>query len=203
MIGKKFSMLTVLEECKERDKHRRKIYKCRCNCSNITYVSGNKLKQGNTKSCGCLKNINHYTSHGKSDTRLYSTWSGIKKRCYCKNNKDYKYYGARGIKVCDEWLHDFMNFYNWAMNNGYRDDLTIDRIDNDGDYKPSNCRFVDMKTQNNNQRKNMYLTYNNKTMTISEWSKYLNVPHSTISWRKHQGYDDTECLFGRVDNGDK
>lgn len=201
MIGKRFGKLIVLEKTTKRD-HRHIVYKCLCDCGRITYASGNKLKRGNTKSCGCLKNINHYATHGQTGTRLYSIWLGIKKRCYCKSNKDYQYYGARGISACDEWLNDFQAFYKWAMENGYRDDLTIDRIDNDGNYEPSNCRWVDMKTQNNNQRKNVYLTYDNKTMTISEWSEYLNVPYSTINWRKHQGYDDTECLFGKVNNGD-
>lgn len=202
LIGERFGKVLVLEKTTKRE-HRHIVYKCICDCGNITFVSGNKLKQGNTKSCGCLKKINHYAIHHKSNTRLYSTWSSIKKKCYCKSNKDYKYYGGRDIKICNEWRDSFQAFYDWAMNNGYQENLTIDRIDVNGNYESTNCRWVDMKTQNNNQRKNVRLTYNNKTMTISEWSEYLNLPRSTISWRKHQGYDDTECLFGKVNNGDK
>lgn len=121
----------------------------------------------------------------------------MKKRCYNKNASNYKNYGGRGITMCDEWRNDFITFYNWSMENGYQDNLSIDRIDNDKGYSPSNCRWTDRTTQNNNTRHNVYLTYNGKTQTMKQWSDELNTPISTICCRKKRGYNDEDCLFGR------
>ena len=150
MIGKKFGKLTVLEECEER-KERKKIYKCKCNCGNIVKVVGVQLRSGHVKSCGCLVKLNHFKDHGMYNSNLYNRWSHIKGRCYNKYDKAYPNYGGRGILLCDEWL-DFKAFYNWSIHNGYQEDLTIDRINNDGNYEPNNCRWVDMKTQSRNRR---------------------------------------------------
>lgn len=149
MIGKKFGKLTVLEETGERDKYKYKIYKCQCDCGNIIYVNSNKLKSGNTKSCGCLK-IKKLTKRGKCYTRLYGIYNNMKARCHNKKHRDYQDYGGRGIAVCSEWLNDFMNFYNWAMENNYQDGLTIDRIDVNGTYEPDNCRWTTQKEQQTN-----------------------------------------------------
>ena len=114
-----------------------------------------------------------------------------------KNHPRYKDYGKRGIIMCDEWLNDFMTFYNWSMENGYKENLTIDRIDNDKSYEPSNCRWATPKAQNNNQRSNVYLTYNGKTQSMSQWANDLNIPYRTIGYRHRKGWTDTECLFGK------
>lgn len=197
MIGKKFNKLTVLEECKER-KERKKVYKCICDCGSIIYAFGTRLRTNKVKSCGCLKHENKSNfKHGKRHTRLYTVWYCMKQKCYNSNRKDYLYYGMRGIKVCDEWLNDFMAFYNWSMGNGYQDNLTIDRIDVNGNYEPSNCRWVDMKTQCNNRRTNVLLTYNGKTQTMAQWSDDLQVPYSTIKHRHNKKWSDKECLFGK------
>lgn len=157
MINKKFGKLTVIEECEERQR-RYKCYKCKCECGNTVIVRGDNLRNGHTKTCGCnkYKNLIYDIKHGKTDTRLYSIWNGMKSRCYNKNNKSYKHYGTRGITICDEWLYDFQTFYDWAMSHNYSDDLTIDRIDNDGNYEPSNCRWADWITQNNNRSNNKH-----------------------------------------------
>lgn len=157
-----------------------------CDCGNLVEVSGANLKKNNTKSCGCFQKettAKRFTKHNKSNTRLYKTYNEMKSRCYNKNDKDYQYYGGRGIAVCDEWLDDFMNFYNWAMDNDYLDDLTIDRIDVDSDYSPDNCRWVDMKTQNRNTRRNRMIVINGETHCLSEWCEILNLDYNKINSR--------------------
>ena len=190
MIGKKFGRLTVLEECKERSIRGYKLYKCQCDCGNICYVAGIRLRNKETKSCGCLK-------HGKSTTKIYKVYSHMKARCYNKNNKDYKYYGGRGITICDEWLNDFMSFYDWAYENGYDDNLTIDRIDVNGNYEPNNCRWIDMKQQCNNRRSCVYLAYNGKTQSLMEWARELNVNYDMLRQRKNRGWSIHDILFGK------
>lgn len=202
MIGRKFGKLTVLEECEER-KRRSKVYKCLCDCGNITNVVGYRLRNGTIRSCGCLRkevNATLKAKHGKRYTRLYNIWLNSKQRCYNTKSRDYKDYGERGIKICDDWLHDFMSFYDWAMSNGYQENLTIDRIDVNGNYEPSNCRWVDQKTQQNNKRTNVHLTYNGITKTMSEWASELNIKYELIQTRHYRKWSDKECLFGRDEN---
>lgn len=200
MIGKKFGRLTVLEELKERTKSREIKYKCLCDCGKYTNVRGSLLRNGEIKSCGCLQRetvtkIN--TKHGKSHNKLYDTYNNMIQRCNNSNNSQYTNYGGRGIKVCDEWKNNFIAFYSWSMDNGYSDGLTIDRIDNNGNYEPDNCRWVDYKTQNNNERSNVYITYKGMTKTLQQWSEYLNVDYGTIRTRHKKGWSDEECLFGK------
>ena len=154
MIGKRFGRLTVLEECTV-DKPGR-FYKCVCDCGNTTRpIYAPSLRLGRTKSCGCIHRevlAARNTIHGKYHTRLHGVWNCMKQRCNNPNNQKYKDYGGRGIKVCEEWLHDFQSFYDWAMSNGYADGLSIDRKDVNGDYEPSNCRWATMKEQRHNRR---------------------------------------------------
>lgn len=154
LIGKRFGDLVVIAESPER-KNSQKCWICQCDCGNTTppILSGN-LRAGHTTSCGCRK-----TKHGKYKSRLYSVWHGMKKRCYCKTDKAYCNYGGRGISVCEEWKNDYLSFEKWAFRNGYDEnakqgECTLDRIDVNGNYEPTNCRWVSMKVQQNNRRNN-------------------------------------------------
>lgn len=191
LTGQKFNKLTVIRKIGVA-KNRQSIWLCRCDCGNKKEIVYGELtkKYHPTKSCGCLLKENGCPPrHNLSRTRLYCIYNQILKRCYNKTNKDYKNYGSRGIKVCDEWNdkeNGILNFYNWAMENGYKDDLSIDRIDVNGNYEPNNCRWATIKEQCNNKRNSHYITYNSETHTIAEWSEILNIGYSTIQERIKQ-----------------
>lgn len=158
---------------------------CRCDCGNVKEIRGADLKAGRTKSCGCYmrEQVRKPKKHGMSKTKIYIKYQAMISRCKYPSNINYKAYGGRGIRVCDEWLKDFKVFYKWAMENGYKDGLTIDRINVDGNYEPSNCRFVPMSEQYNNRTDNHYLTYNGETHSISEWSRITGINAGTIKSR--------------------
>lgn len=140
-------------------------------------------------SCGCKKaTVPPYKTHGKSKTRLHSIWRGMKQRCNNPNREAYKDYGGRGIAICDEWKDNFEAFYEWAMANGYSDDLEIDRRDNDGDYEPSNCQWVTRGIQANNRRTSAKLTLNGETHTIAEWTRITGLSKATIEGRLKRGW---------------
>lgn len=141
-------------------------------------------------------NHNHLT-HGKRHTRLYRIWANIKTRCFNTNDLHYKRWGALGITMCDEWENNFQAFYDWAMSNGYADDLTIDRIDNYGNYEPSNCRWVTVKEQNQNKKNVVLLTYNGLTLSCREWAKKLGIGKNTVRERYNKGWTVEECLYGK------
>lgn len=158
LTGKQFGRLTVIE----RIKHNNTLgyWICKCECGNEKIVPTNRLTQGMTKSCGCLNHdlvIERSTVHGLRHTRLYRIWNGMKQRCHNENHPRFKDWGGRGIKVCDEWKQSFKTFYDWSIQNGYSDNLSIDRINNNGNYDPNNCRWSTVQEQNKNKRK-----YNSK-----------------------------------------
>lgn len=180
--GKKFGKLTAIEPI-GKTKHNEIIWKCQCDCGKQAEVTGINLRRGKTKSCGCLTNrnlakIKRIDNSEKSYKRIHGIWKGMKTRCYNSNSKGYKDYGARGILICEEWKECFLHFYEWSINNGYADDLTIDRKDKNGNYEPSNCQWVTMKQQSNNKRNNVKIEYKGEIHTISEWSEVLGFKRS-------------------------
>ena len=175
--------------------------KCTCECGVERDVLLYSLASGNTKSCGCYNRdltIERNYVHGERPRdldrpRLYDCWLGIHKRCENKNTKGYEDYGGRGIRVCTEWS-EYINFKDWALNNGYTDSLTIDRVDVNGDYSPSNCRWVTKVEQARNKRNCHYITINGVTKTLSEWSRIYNISRGTILTRIKRGMSDVEAV---------
>jgi len=189
LVGNKYSMLTVISFNSSRKG--RYYWNCKCDCGNNTVVCTRDLRSFRIKSCGCLIDKHRYKKHGLSNSRLYHIYRGMKGRCCNPNNKDYKNYGGRGIKICNEWLdkkNGFINFVNWALSNGYKDNLSIDRINVNGDYCPSNCHWASIKEQGNNTRKNTLLTYNGQTKTLQQWSEFAGINKTTLRGRILRGW---------------
>lgn len=166
VTGQRFNHLVALG-FSHKNKNRKTYWDFICDCGNIKTLRLDCVKSGNTQSCGCLKKEQDKVNLNRKGTKpmyedigalgncvLYSRWKGMKRRCYNKNHNHYKDYGGRGITVCDEWLYSFRNFYDWAIPNGFSEDLQIDRINNDGNYEPSNCHWVTAKENMNNTRRN-------------------------------------------------
>jgi len=177
-------------------------YNCVCECGTKRIVSANSLGHGST-SCGCFARENSsriQKTHGLSKSRLYRIWRQIKRRCYEKNNDSFEYYGGRGIKMDERWKKDSSSFFSWALKNGYQEKLTIDRIDNNGDYKPENCRFVTNTKQQRNRGNNVNITAFNETKTLEEWSRDRRciVSTTTIKRRILWGMTPEESITRRA-----
>lgn len=195
-IGKKYGYLTVLEYIgvKENGKCKNPYYLCKCDCGNITEVRKDHLYYLDIVSCGCMRGK---LDLGQDNTRarLITTFRNMKRRCYNPKSHKYKNYGQRGIKICDEWLNDFNKFYEWALENGYRTDLTIDRINNDGDYEPNNVRFINNKKQSNNRTNNCILKINGISKTFSEWCDFYNVNYKIAHQRYKRGSSIEDIFY--------
>lgn len=202
IIGRRFGRLTVVD-FDHMGSYKVSYWMCKCDCGNMTIVSRLNLQTGHTTSCGCNRVIRAKecrTIHGQSNTPLHGIWCHIRQRCRNENDSAYSRYGGRGIDVCDEW-DDFENFYEWAIANGYRAGLTIDRKDNDRGYSPENCRWTDHITQCNNRRTNHYVTYNGVTHTLAEWSRLLNVSYDAFKARVRRGnFRDFENYYGKPED---
>lgn len=195
ITGYKFNGCTVISRASNKGKYT--AWNCICRCGNQFIARSGDIKSGNTKSCGCYcKEISgdKARTHGKRETRLYTIWSNMKSRCINTNNVNYKNYGGKGITICNSWMNSFENFYKWAIKNGYKDNLTIDRIDNNDDYKPENCRWADYKSQERNRTNNHVITYNGRTLSMAEWAEITGIPYKTLWKRIKDGWSAEKAL---------
>lgn len=182
--GNKYGRLTVIKENGRSGKNI--IWLCKCDCGNEINAIAYNLKNGHTQSCGCIVSDNNkanHSTHGQSNTRLYKIWRHIKSRCLNKKVHHYKYYGGRCITMCPEWIDSFETFMTWALSNGYNNKLSIDRIDVDGNYNPSNCRWTNAKIQANNRTNNHIIEYKGQRKTLSNWADILGINSVTLSKR--------------------
>lgn len=196
ITGQRFSRLVAVRKTDIR-KDRRVIWECLCDCGNTTYKSSHELLRGEAKSCGCIAKEMR-GEHGFSKSRLYGVWRNMRNRCNNKNTDSYKYYGAKGVSICDEW-NDFAKFKDWAYENGYDENAihgscTLDRIDVCGNYSPDNCRWVSMKEQANNRSSNVNIRYDGDSHTVAEWSDITGINASTIRARLNRGWEESDAL---------
>lgn len=192
ITGQRFGRLTAV--CRESNNKRGEArWRCKCDCGNEIITIQHSLRSGNTSSCGCIRKEQlaernkQNAKHGMKGTRLYQTWHNMKDRCFRKNHAQYADYGGRGITVCPEWTKSFEAFRDWAMDNGYQDDLTLDRRDTNGSYTPDNCRWATQKEQSNNRRSNRLITFNGETHTLKKWSEIYDIPYALLKNRIRAG----------------
>lgn len=202
--GDTFGRLTVVKkEAVSKDRHI--VWGCVCQCGNSVSVPSNRLTTGNTKSCGCLvRDMKTGTKHGGCGTRLYRIWHTMRARCKYDSHIESANYKQRNIAVCHDWNNSFENFRRWAIDAGYKETLTLDRIDVNGNYEPQNCRWVSYKTQNNNKRNNRVLTINGESKTVTQWSEISGVNRYTIYKRLNRGVNPEAAVFDKPKTrGDK
>lgn len=197
MTGERVGILTVTRYVGS--VNNKAMWECVCDCGNKVIVSGNGLRF-KTKSCGCLRYKKRATAYSKTQNeRLYNVWRAMRRRCYDTSNEKYSIYGGRGIAVCDEWK-SFELFCKWALENGYDknasfSECTLDRIDVNGNYEPSNCRWVSAKVQANNTRVNYRIDIDGITKNETEWEQERGLPRGTISRRIHRGWSEREAVL--------
>jgi hypothetical protein len=198
--GKKFGRLTVIDRYLGK-KSRKAYWKCVCDCGNIKVVRSDGLQNANTRSCGCLKaeqdkeNLTTHHRHLESKTDLHNKWLGIKARCLNPQNKRYADYGARGIGICKEWSDSYEAFREWALSSEYKEGLTIERINVNGNYTPENCKWIPMNQQANNRRSTVWIEYNGKKKSLMEWSKELGIKYGTLHSRHYRSKMKPPELF--------
>lgn len=204
IVGKRFGNYTVLARAKNR--YGKAYLLCECDCGTVKEVMAQSLYEGRVVSCGCHKNKqcgDNFRTHGLSKTRLYHVWEKMRARCYCETDDKYTIYGGRGIKMCDEWDNDFRAFHDWAYANGYdetapKGECTIDRIDVNGDYEPSNCRFINNLEQSYNKRNTIKIAYEGEEHTIKEWSEITGLSCALIRDRYKKGKSSSEILDTKI-----
>lgn len=199
-IGSKFNLLTIIEDAgyKQLKTKKERVVKCVCDCGveGVFYFSF--VRNGHTKSCGCIAQGNKYRSivdKHPDFKSIYERWSGMVKRCHNPKCHIYKYYGGRGIFVCDEWINDFVSFYYWTINNGYEHSLQLDREDNDKGYSPGNCRWVTKTVNARNTRFNRIVRYNGESKTLAEWGEITGISVDAIRSRIDRGWGEADYFL--------
>lgn len=191
LTGMKYGKLTVIGVSRKvpSGKRERYYWNCKCDCGNTKEVRTDCLTSGYVQSCGCIKkeqdkiNLTKFHRHKLSNTNLWYVYYGIMHRCYNAEDTHYENYGGRGIILCEEWKQSFDNFAQWALGSGYKQGLQIDRIDNDGNYEPSNCRWIDAKSNCRNRGSNVLVEYEGRLVTIAELSEILNKPYKEVYYK--------------------
>ncbi|WP_179022022.1 hypothetical protein [Winogradskyella forsetii] len=202
LTGQTFSRLKVLSY-EGRNKQYDSLWKCECDCGTIKTIRGGVLKNGHTQSCGCLQKERTSvakTTHGliNDNYKLYKVWIGIKQRCNNPNSKSYTDYGGRGIKICNEWENSFEVFHKWAIEEGYKIGLTIERVLVDGNYEPSNCKWIHKKWQSKNRTSSVLITHEGETKSASEWSELTRIPSKVITQRIRRGWNSKKTLTTKI-----
>lgn len=195
--GQKFGRLTAIRYVGQ-SKGKQTMWECKCDCGKTIIAQHQNIKNGHTSSCGCYNSEvtakRNYT-HGGGGTRLYRIWKDMLARCYKESHHGYKDYGGKGVYVCDEWKNDFVSFRDWSLNNGYSDELSIDRINSDKEYSPTNCRWATLIEQANNTSRNLRFTINGRTETLANWCRIYNVPYARVHSRVYaQKWDIVKAL---------
>lgn len=206
--GTRYGRLVVIKEVEPRKAFRGydRQFLCMCDCGNTIVTLLRSLRFDKATSCGCkqresatrLGSGKRICPDNDEARRIYTIWRGMKSRCYCKGSHTYGRYGAVGISVCEEWRNDFLAFYTWSIEHGYKDGLTIDRIDGRGNYEPGNCRWATMKEQSNNTRRNVFLSHNGETHSVSEWARIVGINRTTIQLRLKKGWSVEKALTAPV-----
>ena len=198
ITGKKYNMLTVISFYDIQDKKSRWL--CECDCGNKKVLFAKDIKNGNTKSCGCLLHQKKYDDKTEMKIkRLQRIYYNMKQRCYDKNNPLFKYYGKRNIKIYNEWIKDINKFFEWALNNGYNDNLTIERIDVNRNYEPNNCKWITKTQQGYNKTNTVLYTIEGQTKCLSEWCKLHKINYHIVYKRLKRGKTIVEALTTPID----
>ena len=190
LTGETFGRLHVIERGPNNPR-KQATWICECECGKIVRVESGHLRSGHTQSCGCYghdRSREYHYKHGMTNTKLFSVWKGMRRRCNNPKDPKYSIYGGRGISICDEWALDFQAFYDWSMANGYKDGMSIDRINVNGNYEPTNCRWASRVVQANNTRRNCWVWYGGERLTVAELSRKLDLPYNTVKWRTRKGW---------------
>jgi hypothetical protein len=207
LTNQRFGRLIAVSYVKN-DKHNHAIWLCLCDCGNTANILGTNLIRGLSISCGCFRKefvSVTKTTHGMTETKLYKKWEGMKRRCLYETGSRNGYYKAIGVTICDDGMHSFETFRDWALHNGYSETLSLDRIDNYSGYFPMNCRWVTQTQQMNNTRRNRRITYNAVTHTLAEWSRIISIDAKILRHRLDHNWPVIDILFtpkGCKQNGD-
>ena len=186
LTNQKFGYLTAISIDSSKKSGHNTYWLCRCDCGNTRSLQTHQLTAGNVTSCGCMNTKKRKSEYLLDKKRIFNIYNGMRTRCCNSKSPSFKYYGGKGITICDEWLNDFKSFVNWAYANGYSNSLSIDRIDNSKGYYPDNCRWIALNDQFHNKTNNVWLSHNGETHTMADWCKLLNFSYTLAKSRKKE-----------------